>query len=39
MNDLKFEKPKVNVKINDDNNVDYTIRPLARGFGITLETH
>lgn len=36
MNDLKFEKPKVNVKINDDNNVDYTIRPLARGFGITL---
>jgi len=36
MSELKFEKPKVNVKINDDYNVDYTIRPLARGFGITL---
>lgn len=36
MNELKFEKPKVDVKIHDDYNVDYTIKPLARGFGITL---
>jgi len=34
--DLKFEKPNVEVKINDNNNVEYLIRPLDRGFGITL---
>ena len=36
MKELKFEKPKVDVKIINDYNVEYSIRPLARGFGITL---
>lgn len=36
MIELKFEKPKVDVKIHDDYNVDYSIKPLSRGFGITL---
>lgn len=36
MKELKFEKPNVEVKIGEDNNVEYQIRPLERGFGITL---
>jgi len=36
MIELKFEKPKVDVKIHDDYNVDYSIKPLSRGFGITF---
>src|SRR5690554_6470365 len=36
MKELKFEKPKVDVKIINDYNVEYSIRPLDRGFGITL---
>lgn len=36
MKDLRFEKPKVEVKIHDEYNVDYNIKPLARGYGITL---
>lgn len=36
MRDLKFKKPNVEVKIGDENNIEYLIRPLDRGFGITL---
>ena len=37
MKELKFEKPNVEVKISEDNKtIDYLIKPLARGFGITL---
>lgn len=36
MKELKFEKPNVEVKIGENNNVEYLIRPLDRGFGITL---
>lgn len=36
MKELKFEKPNVEVKIGIDNNAEYSIRPLERGFGITL---
>lgn len=36
MRDLMFEKPNVEVKIGDDNTVEYLIKPLDRGFGITL---
>lgn len=36
MKELKFEKPNVEVKIGEDNNIEYSIRPLDRGFGITL---
>lgn len=31
-----FEKPNVEVKFEDDNTVEYIIKPLDRGFGITL---
>lgn len=36
MKELKFEKPNVEVKIGEDNNIEYQIKPLGRGFGITL---
>ncbi|MDY0276543.1 MAG: DNA-directed RNA polymerase subunit alpha [Acholeplasma sp.] len=36
MKELKFEKPNVEVKIGDNNTIDYLIKPLERGFGITL---
>ncbi|MCR1808629.1 DNA-directed RNA polymerase subunit alpha [Haploplasma modicum] len=36
MKELKFEKPKVDVKMGENNNIEYSIKPLARGFGITL---
>lgn len=36
MKDLKFEKPNVDVKISENNNAEYLIKPLERGFGITL---
>lgn len=36
MKELKFEKPNVEVKLGENNNVEYLIRPLERGFGITL---
>lgn len=37
MKELKFEKPNVEVKISEDNKtIEYLIKPLARGFGITL---
>lgn len=36
MRDLMFEKPNVEVKFEDDNTVEYIIKPLDRGFGITL---
>ena len=36
MKELKFEKPNVEVKIGDNHHVEYLIKPLDRGYGITL---
>ncbi|VEU80117.1 DNA-directed RNA polymerase subunit alpha [Haploplasma axanthum] len=36
MKELKFEKPNVEVKVGENNTIEYQIKPLDRGFGITL---